>query len=193
MPHGRRIVAVFAITQTIGYGTLYYSFAVLLHPIARDLHTSATTVTGALTTAVLTSAIMAVPVGHWLEALRRLRRPGRRHGDGSLRTGHRGHRQLVRRRRPRAVLAMIVVVGFASTIFMPLTGILTDRYGWRTTLLPFATLYAAIAVPLHAFVIRRPPDARSQVHRGRQPVGGRRSATAGSGSWPSLLSPTAPP
>ncbi|AGZ39951.1 MFS transporter [Actinoplanes friuliensis] len=60
-------------------------------------------------------------------------------------------------RRPRAVLAMIVVAGFASTIFMPLTGLLTDRYGWRTTLLLFATLYAGIAVPLHAFVIRRPP------------------------------------
>ena len=63
--------------------------------------------------------------------------------------------------RPRAVLAMIVVAGFASTIFMPLTGLLNDRYGWRATLLIFAALYAVIAVPLHALVIRRPPLARS--------------------------------
>jgi MFS family permease len=190
--HGWRIVAVFAITQTIGYGTLYYSFAVLLNPIARDLHVSATTVTGALTAAILTSAVMAVPVGRWLD----------QHGGRAVMTaGSLGGALLLvawsqvhttwqlyavflglgaamamalyepatavivswfdATRRPRAVLAMIVVAGFASTIFMPLTGLLNDRYGWRTTLLLFAALYAAIAVPLHALVIRRPPLARS--------------------------------
>ncbi len=60
-------------------------------------------------------------------------------------------------RRARAVLAMIVVAGFASTIFMPLTGLLNQRYGWRTTLLILAALYGLVAVPLHALVIRRPP------------------------------------
>ncbi|MET7402246.1 hypothetical protein ABZS66_53075 [Dactylosporangium sp. NPDC005572] len=39
--HGWRIVAAFAVTQTVGYGTLYYAFAVLLHPIATDLHAGA--------------------------------------------------------------------------------------------------------------------------------------------------------
>ena len=52
---------------------------------------------------------------------------------------------------------MIVVAGFASTIFMPLTGLLNDRYGWRTTLLLLATLYGLVAVPLHALAVRRPP------------------------------------
>jgi predicted MFS family arabinose efflux permease len=190
--HGWRIVAVFAITQTIGYGTLYYAFAVLLHPIARDLHTSVTTVTGALTTAVLTSAIMAVPVGRWLD----------RHGGRAVLTAGAlaGAALLVAwsqihtvwqlyavfaglgaamsmalyepatavivswfdpARRPRALLTMIVVAGFASTIFMPLTGLLNDRYGWRTTLLVLAAGYAAVAVPLHALVVRRPPLRRS--------------------------------
>jgi MFS family permease len=190
--HGWRIVAVFAITQTVGYGTLYYSFAVLLHPIARDLHTSATTVTGALTAAILTSAVMAVPVGRWLDRHggRAVMAIGSLGGAGMLVAWSQVHTtwQLYAvfvglgaamamalyepatavivswfdaTRRPRAVLAMIVVAGFASTIFMPLTGLLNDRYGWRTTLLLFATLYAAIAVPLHALVIRRPPLARS--------------------------------
>lgn len=190
--HGWRIVAVFAITQTVGYGTLYYAFAVLLQPIARDLHTSATTVTGALTTAIITSALMAVPVGRWLD----------RHGGRAVMTiGALGGAVLLvawsqvhaawqlyavfvglgaamamalyepatavivswfdAARRPRAVLAMIVVAGFASTIFMPLTGLLNDRYGWRTTLLLFAALYAAVAVPLHVLVVRRPPIRRS--------------------------------
>jgi hypothetical protein len=31
------------------------------------------------------------------------------------------------------ILTMIVVAGFASTIFTPFTGWLEDQYGWRTT------------------------------------------------------------
>jgi MFS family permease len=74
-------------------------------------------------------------------------------------------------RRAKAILGMIVVAGFASAIFMPLTGWLTERYGWRTTLLALAGLYAAGAVPLHWLVVRRAPTAaahpvrRTAAHR----------------------------
>ena len=47
------LIAGLAITQTVGYGVLYYAFAVLITPIADDLHTSTAAVTGALTTSVL--------------------------------------------------------------------------------------------------------------------------------------------
>jgi MFS family permease len=185
---GWRIVTVFAITQTIGYGSLYYSFAVLLHPIADDLHASPAAVTGALTTAVLAWAAMAVPVGRWLDRRggRALMTVGSLAGAGLLVAWSQVHSlwQLYLAfaglgaamamalydaatavvvswfdagRRPRALLAMIVVAGFASTIFMPLTGLLNDRYGWRATLLILAAGYGAIAVPLHAAVVRRPP------------------------------------
>ncbi|MFG2041620.1 MFS transporter [Dactylosporangium sp. NPDC048998] len=185
--HGWRIVAAFAVTQTVGYGCLYYAFAVLLHPIATDLRTSPAAVTGALTTAVLAWAAAAIPVGRWLD----------RHGGRALMTAGSlaGAALLVAwsqvetlwqlylvfaglgvamamalydtatavivswfdaDRRPRAILAMIVVAGFASTIFMPLTGLLEQHHGWRTTLLLLAVLYAAVAVPLHAVVLRPP-------------------------------------
>ncbi|GAA4609721.1 MFS transporter [Actinoplanes octamycinicus] len=68
-------------------------------------------------------------------------------------------------RRPKAILGMIVVAGFASTIFMPLTGWLSDRHGWRTTVLLLAGLYAAVAVPLHWLVVRRPPTAAAHPAR----------------------------
>jgi predicted MFS family arabinose efflux permease len=193
---GWRIVMVFAITQTLGYGCLYYAFAVLLHPVAADLHTSTAVVTGALTTAVLTWAIVAVPVGRWLD----------RHGGRAIMTigslagaallaGWSQVREVwqlylvfiglgaamamalyeaatavvvswfLPEQRSRALLAMIVVAGFASTIFMPLTGWLNDHYGWRTTLLVLAVVYGAVAVPLHAFVVRRPPDGASAHQR----------------------------
>jgi predicted MFS family arabinose efflux permease len=189
---GRRIVAVFAITQTLGYGCLYYTFAVLLHPIAADLRTSTATVTGALTAAVLTWAAVAVPVGRWLDRHggRAIMTVGSLAGAGLL-AGWSQVREVWQLylvfaglgaamamalyeaatavivswfdpdQRSRALLAMIVVAGFASTIFMPLTGLLNDRYGWRTTLLVLAGGYGLVAVPLHALVVRRPPSAAS--------------------------------
>jgi len=186
------IVAALAVTQTVGYGVLYYAFAVLLHPMAAGLHASTTAVTGALTASVLAGAVMAVPVGRWLD----------RHGGRALMTAgsvaatllvaawSRVHTlaQLYAvligiglcaamvlyepalavvvswfdpRRRAKAVLAVIVVAGFASTIFMPLTGLLADRYGWRTALLLLAVIYGTVATPLHALVVCKPPRPAS--------------------------------
>ncbi|MGW4464726.1 MFS transporter [Micromonospora sp. NPDC004704] len=63
--------------------------------------------------------------------------------------------------RAKALLAITVVAGFASSIFLPLTGQLVDRYGWRTALLILATIHGLITVPLHAFIVRRPPHEPS--------------------------------
>lgn len=59
-------------------------------------------------------------------------------------------------RRGNALLAVTVVAGFASTIFMPLTGYLTAHHGWRNTLLILAAVYATMTVPGHWLVVRRP-------------------------------------
>ncbi len=63
----RRLVAVFAVTQTVGYGVLYYAFSVLLTPMADDLDASTGQVTFAATIAVLAAATAAVPIGRWLD------------------------------------------------------------------------------------------------------------------------------
>ncbi|WP_370369944.1 MFS transporter [Catenulispora sp. GP43] len=62
-----RLVGLLAITQTVGYGVLFYSFSVFLAPTATALHTSTTTVTGAMTASLLAAAVAAVPVGRWLD------------------------------------------------------------------------------------------------------------------------------
>lgn len=72
----RRLVAALAVTQTVGFGALHYSFAVLLTAVANDLHTSTAAVTGALTVCVLVSALVAMPVGRWVD----------RHGGRGLMT-----------------------------------------------------------------------------------------------------------
>jgi predicted MFS family arabinose efflux permease len=186
--HGWRIVAALAVTQTVGYGVLYYSFAVLLRPIAATLQVTTAAVTGALTGSILAGAAMAVPVGRWLD----------RHGGRALMTtgslvatalvvawsqvqqiwqlyavligiGLTGAMVLYEpafavvvswfdpARRSKALLAVTLVAGFASAIFLPLTGALVDRYGWRTALLVLAAVHGAGTVPLHALVVRKPP------------------------------------
>ncbi|WP_213007850.1 MFS transporter [Paractinoplanes toevensis] len=196
----KAIVAALAVTQTVGYGTLYYAFAVFLIPLARDLNTSTTAVTGSFTASVLASAALAVPVGRWLD----------RHGGRALMTtgSATGALLLVAwsqvhslgqlyavqigigiasaaclyeaafaviiawhtpKQRSSALLALTVVAGFASSIFLPLTGWLVDRYDWRTTLIVLAIINALLTVPLHATVLRPSPrphaeEAKSQEH-----------------------------
>jgi MFS family permease len=72
----RYLVWGLAVTQTVGYGVLYYAFAVVLSPIARDLHTSTAAVTGAMTLSVVVAAAVGVPYGRWLD----------RHGGRTLMT-----------------------------------------------------------------------------------------------------------
>ncbi|MFI7491746.1 MFS transporter [Micromonospora echinaurantiaca] len=183
-----RMVAALAVTQTIGYGTLYYAYAVLLAPMAAALGASTAAVTGALTASVIAGALAAVPVGRWLD----------RHGGRGLMTGGSlaatalliawsqvdtvGQLYAVMigigvagamvlyepafavivswyapPRRDRALLAVTIVAGFASTIFLPLTGLLVARLDWRGALLVLAVVHAVTTVPLHAATVRRPP------------------------------------
>jgi predicted MFS family arabinose efflux permease len=60
-------VGTLAVTQAVGYGVLFYTFAVFLAQMAVDLHTSTTIVTGAFTLSVLVGAAVAVPIGRWID------------------------------------------------------------------------------------------------------------------------------
>lgn len=184
--YGWRIVAALAVTQTIGYGVLYYTFSVFLVPMTGDLQAGGTQVTAALTLAVLTTAVCAPLVGRLLDA----------HGGRTLMTtgsvlgalavlawsqvtslaqlygvfvaiGVASAMVLYEpafaviitwfdgQGRANALLALTIVAGFASSIFLPLSGLLVERYGWRTTLIILAVLYGMTAIPLHALVLRR--------------------------------------
>jgi MFS family permease len=56
-------------------------------------------------------------------------------------------------RRDRDLLTVTVVAGFASSIFLPLTGLLLSHVGWRTTVLILAAILAGIAIPAHAVLV----------------------------------------
>ncbi|GGS96413.1 hypothetical protein GCM10010176_045390 [Nonomuraea spiralis] len=134
-----RVAGALAITQTAGYGVLYYAFSVFIPPMARDLRAWVAQLTGAITLSVLVSALVAPAVGRLLD----------RHGG-------------------RALPAVTVVAGFASTVFLPLTGLLVDRYGWRHALVVLAAGYTLTSVPLHAPAVRgrgspSPPAERREI------------------------------
>lgn len=63
----RVLISVLAVTQTVGYGVLFYAFSVLLTPVADELATSAASVTGALTLGIIVAAAASIPIGRWLD------------------------------------------------------------------------------------------------------------------------------
>jgi predicted MFS family arabinose efflux permease len=218
--HRTAVVAALAITQTIGYGTLYYAFAVLLTPLAADFGTTTTAVTGAFTASILTGATLAVPVGRWLD-----RRGGRALMSAGSAAGvllliawsqvdSLWQLYLVQigigaaaaaslyeaafavvialttpEQRAGALLAVTVVAGFSSSVFLPLTGWLVDAHGWRPTLLILAAIQA-VTVPMHAFVIRRPRLSTGRPGEARN-AGAVRAALADRGFWLLVLGFTA--
>ena len=63
----RRLVVVFAITQTVSYGCLVQAFSVLLVPMSHDLHSSRTAITVASAISTLIGAFAAFPVGRAMD------------------------------------------------------------------------------------------------------------------------------
>ncbi|HST00750.1 MAG TPA: MFS transporter [Usitatibacter sp.] len=53
----------------------------------------------------------------------------------------------------RAVTALTLLGGFASTVFWPLSKTLLDAFGWRATWGIYAALQIAVCLPIHMFVI----------------------------------------
>jgi MFS family permease len=68
-------------------------------------------------------------------------------------------------RRTTALLGVTLVAGFASSIFIPLTGQLIHALGWRHALQILAGVVAAATVPLHSIALRRTHTTRTATPR----------------------------
>lgn len=185
--HGWVLVVTLGVTETISWGILYYSITVFLAPMEAELGWSRAASSGAFSVALLVSAVAAVPVGRWLDRHggRLLMTAGSAAG-ALLVTAWALVDDLTvfyliwvaigavmatllyepaftivarwfERDRARALTAVTLMAGFASTVFIPLAGWLVERYGWRDALLVLAVVQALTAVP-HALVLRRRPE-----------------------------------
>ena len=184
---GWRIVGVLAVTETVSWGVLYYSFAVFLGPMRRDLGLSTAVVSGAFSVAVVVMGLAALPVGRWLDrrgarglmtggsllavgavaAWSQVRTPAQLYAAfvllglaGAMVLYEPAFAVVVRwfdRHRGRALLVVTLVAGFASTIFVPTAAALEHALGWRDALLVLAGILAVTTVVPHALVLRHDP------------------------------------
>jgi MFS family permease len=180
------MVWALSVTETISYGALFYCFAVMLVPMRAAFDASTAQLSAALSLAIAVQGAASVPVGRWLDrhGARWVMSGGSLLGAAAV-VGWSQARTLPQlyaafavvgvagamvlyepafalintwfvRDRHAALLALTVVAGFSSTIFLPTSQALVDAAGWRAALLVLAALLAACAVP-QALLLRRAP------------------------------------
>jgi MFS family permease len=189
-----------SLTETVSWGILYYSFSVFLVPMREEFGWSNAAVTGAYSLALLLSGIAAPFVGRWIDrhGPRALMTAASVLGTGLVlawsRVGSLPAFYLIwagiglvmsatlyepafatvtawfERDRARAILAVTILAGFASTIFLPLSAFLVGRHGWREALLILAVLLGVLTIPLHALVLRRRPEDLGLLPDGEDPA-----------------------
>ncbi|NEK84743.1 MFS transporter [Blastococcus saxobsidens] len=183
---GWRIVAVLSAGQVVSWGVQYYAFPVALTTITADTGWSTAVTTGAFTTGLVASALAGIPVGRWLDRFgpRPVMTAGSVLAAAAMAavalapsldwffaawlvagvamsatlyqpafaalTGWYGPNRV------RALTALTLVAGLASTVFAPLTSLLLEQLSWRSTFLVLAAVLAVVTVPLHLMGLRRP-------------------------------------
>ena len=182
------------VTELISWGVLVYAFGVFLVPMQDELGWSTAELTGAYSLGLVVSGLLAVPVGRWLDrrgpralmsvgsALTVLVLVGWSRveslplfyglfalaGAAMAATLYEPAFAVVaawfHHRRSAALLVVTALGGLASVAFIPLSGLLVASYGWRHALLVLALIVALTALPAHAILLRRGPDAEHE-HR----------------------------
>jgi len=187
-PGGWPLVLALAVAQLVSWGTVYYSFSVLLLPMEAELGWSRTAINGALSLGLLIAGLCAYGIGSWVD-----RRGGRLLmsvgsvlaamllalwsqtqslllfyaiwaglGFAMAATLYEPAFVVLTRRFPKSFRARItiltLVAGLASTVFVPLTQILATGLGWRETLLILAAINLAVCLPVHALWLRGDAD-----------------------------------
>jgi MFS family permease len=172
-----------AVAQVISWGTLFYGFSLFVVPMQESLGWSRSLLNGALSLGLLSTGVMAFPVGTWIDhhggrgvmtlcslaggllllAWAQVETPwlfyGIWVGIGASMAGVLYEpafaviTAVFGADARRGITALTLVGGFASTVFMPLTQILIGAFGWRHTLLILGVLNLAVCLPLHALFV----------------------------------------
>ncbi|MBU6270135.1 MAG: MFS transporter [Betaproteobacteria bacterium] len=210
---GRTITAL-GITQIVGWGTTYYSSAVLFTGMAADTGWSITLAYGAFSWAMLVSGLVSRRMGVLVE----------RHGERRVMTlgsigitigllavaaaQHPAHlvaawtllglamraslyetafsalARLAGSGARRAISMVTLYGGLASSVFWPLGHWMAAHWGWRGSFAAYAILNLLVCVPLHRLCLQAPPGAA--------PAAGKAPATAGTAPPASAVTGPAP-
>ena len=189
-PHLWRTVSALGIAQIISWGTLFYTIAVLGGAMRQALGVSDIVLFGSFTAGLFVSGMVSPLVGRQIDANggRRVLAWGSVTGalatvvlataqgpvtllvgwllagvamsaclyDPAFATLHQVSGTSYR----RAVTALTLFGGFASTVFWPLSQYLLDSIGWRYTFAVYAGLHLLVCLPLHLLLVPRTELAR---------------------------------
>ena len=171
----RALIWGMAITQLIGWGTLFTPFPLMVAPMEAELGWSRVTLNAAYTTGLLAGGLAAVPAGRWFD---------RHGGRGMMGLGTAAAALLLvgwslvahplayfaiwigigvaqaiglwgiamavgggqGRDATRSITIISFITGFTGTVFLPLTDALIGAFGWRGALQALAGLQAVSAV-----------------------------------------------
>ena len=190
-----RFVLSLSLAQLITWGSVFYTFALLVGPLEKELGMSRAESSLAFSLALLTEGLLAWPVGRWIQ--RGFERRVMTIGSVVVGLGLLWHSQIhsplafyavwiflgaglaatlyspvfavVTQRFPndfrRAIITITFLGGLASTVFIPLTAWLIDAMGWRHALLCLAALQFLVCVPLHALTLRSLAPDARHAHR----------------------------
>lgn len=178
------VIWALGLTQIVGYGTLYYSFAILAPAMSGEFGLPKEWVFGALSVALFLGSLLAPTAGRLAD----------RHGAGRVMTlgslaaaaslaacAFAPERisfvlalvamelascfvlyatafvaivQIGQLGAQRSITHLTLIAGFASTLFWPLTTVLHHHLDWRSVYLVFAAANLLICMPVHAWLAR---------------------------------------
>lgn len=181
------LVLWLSLAQLITWGSVFYTFALLLEPVERELGLSRAQTSLAFSLALLAEGLCAYPVGRWID--RGNERAVMAGGSLLVAAGLAFHAgvhtvqgfylawlvlgaglaatlytpvfAIVTRRYPqdfrRAIITITFLGGLASSVFIPLSAWLIATWGWRAALVVLASVHLVVCVPLHAWCLRGAP------------------------------------
>jgi MFS family permease len=188
--HDRRLVVWLSLAQLVTWGSVFYTFALLLEPVERELGLTRAQSSLAFSLALLAEGLCAYPVGRWID--RGHERAVMTGGSLLVIAGLLLHSQLrsaagfyavwlllgaalagtlytpvfavVTRRFPRdfrrAIITLTFLGGLASSVFIPLSAWLIGVLGWRQALIALAAIHLLVCVPVHWWCLRDAPPPR---------------------------------
>jgi MFS family permease len=190
--HDRRLVLWLSLAQLVTWGSVFYTFALLLAPVERELGLSRAQSSLAFSLALLAEGLCAYPLGRWIDrgheravmtvgslvvgaalvwhatihAVESFYAVWLVLGAALAATLYTPVFAVVTRRHPddfrRAIITMTFLGGLASSVFIPLSAWLIATFGWRNALLLLAALHFGLCAPLHAICLRGAPPAREK-------------------------------
>jgi MFS family permease len=187
LSYDRRMVGWLSVGQLVTWGSVFYTFALLMEPVERELGLSRAQSSLAFSLALLAEGLLAWPVGRLID---------RGHERAVMTLGslavalclflhsfvssvagfyavwlglgaalsatlYNPVFAVVTRRFPhdfrRAIITLTFLGGLASTVFIPLSAWLIHALGWRQALWVLAALQLLVCAPLHARWLRGAP------------------------------------